>query len=79
MGKRRGIGSRKGGKNAVISRKRKWILKIRPQRKYLRRLRAKRIITTTNYRKLYRWSSSGMFRSVAYLEHFINEKKMKRR
>ncbi|MFX0141329.1 MAG: 50S ribosomal protein L19e [Candidatus Hodarchaeota archaeon] len=79
FGKRRGPGSRKGKKHAVVSKKRKWILKIRPQRKYLRRLRAKRIITHTNYRKLYRWATGGVFRSVAHLEHFINEKKMKRR
>ncbi len=79
FGKRKGAGSRKGKKYAIVSKKRKWILKIRPQRKYLRRLRAKRIITSTNYRKLYRWATAGIFRSVSHLEHFINEKKMKRR
>ena len=79
FGKRRGPGSKKGKKNAVISKKDKWILKIRPQRKYLRRLRAKRIITPTNYRKLYSWATAGIFRSVAHLDNFINEKKMKRR
>ena len=79
FGKRRRIGSRKGKKNAIISKKTQWILKIRPQRKYLRRLRGKRIITPTNYRKLYRWATAGRFRSIAHLEHFINENKMKRR
>ena len=79
FGKRRGTGSKKGKKNAIISKKRRWILKIRPQRKFLRRLRAKRIITSKNYRKLYRWASAGIFRSVSQLEHHINEKKMKRR
>ncbi|MHA1298254.1 MAG: 50S ribosomal protein L19e [Candidatus Helarchaeota archaeon] len=78
-GKRRREGSRKGKKNAIVSKKRRWILKIRPQRKFLRRLRAKRIITPTNYRKLYRWATAGRFRSVSHLEHYINEKKMKRR
>jgi len=79
FGKKRGTGSKKGKKHAVISKKEKWMLKIRPQRKYLRRLRAKRILTPTNYRKLYRWATAGVFRSVAHLETFIKDKKMKRR
>jgi len=78
-GKRRREGSRKGKKNAIVSKKRRWILKIRPQRNYLRRLRTKRIITATNYRKLYSWATAGRFRSVTHLEHYINENKMKRR
>lgn len=79
FGKRRREGSRKGKKNSLVPKKRQWILKIRPQRKYLRYLRAKRIITPTNYRKLYSWATAGRFRSVTHLEHFINENKMKRR
>ncbi|HUY01322.1 MAG TPA: 50S ribosomal protein L19e [Candidatus Deferrimicrobium sp.] len=78
-GKRQGPGSRKGKKTTYNPRKRAWIQRIRPQRKYLRRLRARRIITITNYRKLYRWASSGMFRNVAHLEFFIKDKKLTRR
>jgi large subunit ribosomal protein L19e len=78
-GKRKGPGSRKGKKTTFAPRKQAWIQRIRPQRRYLRRLRARRIITVTNYRKLYRWASSGMFRSVAHLEFFIKDKKLTRR
>ncbi|MHA1650179.1 MAG: 50S ribosomal protein L19e [Candidatus Helarchaeota archaeon] len=78
-GKRKGPGSRKGKKTTYNPRKRAWIQKIRPQRRYLRRLRARRIITVSTYRKLYRWASSGMFRSVAHLEFFIKDKKLTRR
>jgi large subunit ribosomal protein L19e len=78
-GKRKGPGSRKGKKTTYVPRKQAWIQRIRPQRRYLRRLRARRIITVTNYRKLYRWASSGMFRSVAHLEFFIKDKKLTRR
>ena len=78
-GKRQGPGSRKGKKTTYNPRKRAWIKRIRPQRTYLRRLRDRRVITVENYRKLYRWASSGMFRSVAHLETFIKDKKMTRR
>ncbi len=78
-GKRRGPGSRKGKKTTYNPKKKAWIRRIRPQRAYLRRLRSRRIITTSNYRKLYRWASSGMFRNVAHLEFFIKDKKLTRR
>ena len=78
-GKKQGPGSRKGKKTTYTPKKQAWIQRIRPQRRYLRRLRARRIITVTNYRKLYRWASSGMFRSVAHLEFFIKDKKLTRR
>ena len=78
-GKRQGPGSRKGKKTTYNPKKEAWMNRIRPQRKYLRRLRSRRIISVTNYRKLYRWASSGMFRSVAHLEFFIKDKKLTRR
>lgn len=78
-GKRQGPGSRKGKKTTFKPKKESWINRIRPQRRYLRRLRARRIITVNTYRKLYRWASSGMFRDVGYLDNFIKEKKLTRR
>ncbi|MFX1295078.1 MAG: 50S ribosomal protein L19e [Promethearchaeota archaeon] len=78
-GRKRGPGSRKGKKTTYNPKKRAWIQRIRPQRKYLRRLKARRIVNVNIYRKLYRWASSGMFRSVAHLEFFIKDKKLTRR
>lgn len=78
-GKRKGEGSRKGKKTAVISRKQAWILRIRPIRKELQRLRARRLITPTNYRRLYLLAGGGTFRNVAHLTRYISEKKLYRR
>ncbi|MHA1130302.1 MAG: 50S ribosomal protein L19e [Candidatus Helarchaeota archaeon] len=78
-GKRSGPGSRKGKKTTYNPKKQAWIHRIRPQRRYLHRLRSRRIITVSVYRKLYRWASSGMFRSVAHLDFFIKDKKLTRR
>ncbi len=78
-GKKQGPGSRKGKKTTYNPKKRSWIQKIRPQRKYLRRLRSRRIITVSTYRKLYRWTSSGMFRNVSHLDFYIKDKKLTRR
>ncbi|MHA1314962.1 MAG: 50S ribosomal protein L19e [Candidatus Helarchaeota archaeon] len=77
--KRRGEGSRKGKKTAKISRKQAWILRIRPIRKELKRLRARRSITPTVYRKLYLLASGGTFRNVSHLTRYITEKKLFRR
>ncbi|MHA1268735.1 MAG: 50S ribosomal protein L19e [Candidatus Helarchaeota archaeon] len=79
LGRRRGPGSRKGKKYSVISRKRRHILKIRPIRKHLKKLRARRIITPSVYRQLYRWADGNMFRSIAHVDQFIKDKKLTRR
>lgn len=78
-GRRRREGSKEGKKFSTVTKKTRWMLKIRPQRAYLKRLRTKRIITPTNYRKLYSWATAGRFKSVAHLENYISEKKLKRR
>ncbi|MFH1327425.1 MAG: 50S ribosomal protein L19e, partial [Candidatus Bathyarchaeota archaeon] len=48
-GRRRGTGSREGCKGAHLSRKSKWITKIRALRRKLRKLREERTITPTVY------------------------------
>ena len=62
-GRVRGAGSKKGGQNSVVSRKRKWINTIRPIRRYLKALKDKKILGTKEYRKLYSLSSGGFFRN----------------
>jgi large subunit ribosomal protein L19e len=72
-GQRRGPGSRRGTTNARANQKRKWINKIRAQRKYLKELRDEGYITPNNYRLLYNQSKGNLFRSVRYLSNYIRE------
>lgn len=67
-GKRRGYGRRSGKKGARTGpKKRLWINRIRPQRRYLRGLRDNDMITPTQYRELYRKAKGGQYRSLSYL------------
>ena len=78
-GRRKGPGTRKGGKYSVVSRKAMWIGRIRSLRSRLQSLRSRRTITVNTYRILYRKAKGGEFRSVAELERYINEQGMRRR
>lgn len=78
-GRRRGPGTKKGRKYSVVSRKERWMSRIRALRKRLRRLRDRRMITVSNYRLLYRKAGGGEFRSVAELERYITENDLRRR
>ncbi len=70
-GRRSGPGSRTGALRAKVSKKEAWMSKIRALRKKLRRLKVDKIITESNYRKLYKMASSGKFESVAGLERYM--------
>lgn len=78
-GRRRGPGTRKGRKYSVVSRKERWMSRIRALRKRLRTLKERRMITVSNYRMLYSKAKGGEFRNVAELERYINEKNLRRR
>jgi large subunit ribosomal protein L19e len=67
VGRRTGQGSRKGTLHARLPKKRRWIRKIRSQRKVLRELRGEKKISVSDYRRLYRKSKGGEFRSKAHL------------
>jgi len=73
-GRRKGIGSRGGTTYARLPKKRRWIQKIRPQRKMLKELRDKGEIDKKTYRKLYRHASGGMFKSKAHLKSHLGVK-----
>lgn len=66
-GRRRGQGSRKGTAGARNPSKRRWIRTIRPIREMLREMRDSGKITRSVYRKFYRQSKGGMFRSKRQL------------
>ena len=78
-GQRRGVGKRRGKKYSRISRKELWMKKIRPIRKLLRNLRARRVITPTVYRKLYLMAKGGAFRNTAHVKAYIKAHKLTRR
>jgi large subunit ribosomal protein L19e len=73
-GRRKGHGSRKGAKNARISKKERWIKTIRPIRSYLRELRDNKKINPSIYRKYYMKAKGGEFRSKHHLEtHLLSD------
>jgi len=78
-GRARGLGKRKGKKTARTPKKQAWMKKIRPQRKELKKLRDRKLITTATYRKLYKNAKGGMFHSVAQMHRHIKEKELLKR
>jgi len=78
-GRARGIGKRKGTKGARFPKKKMWMNRIRPQRRELKKLRDRKLITTAVYRKLYKNAKGGMFTSVAQMNRHIKEKDLIRR
>ena len=73
-GRRRGQGSRKGGKYARYPRKRRWIKTIRPLRSLLKELRSEGAITPSAYRRYYLKAKGGEFRSRRHLKsHLISD------
>jgi len=78
-GRARGLGKRKGKKTARNPKKQAWMKKIRPQRKELKKLRDRKLITTATYRKLYKNAKGGMFHSVAQMHRHIKEKELLKR
>jgi len=75
-GRRQGKGSRKGSRTARLPRKQAWMLKIRVQRKFLKLLYKKQLLTSSIYRNLYRKAKSGMFRSKRHLRTYITEQQL---
>jgi large subunit ribosomal protein L19e len=66
-GRHSGPGSRRGTPYARVTKKQRWIKRIRAQRDTLAGLRAKKEITPAVYREFYRRAKGGMFRSRAHL------------
>jgi len=78
-GRRKGPGSRKGGSKAVMTKKERWMIKIRALRKRLRELRDRRVITRETYRDLYMLAKGGTFKSVRDLERYIEAHDLRRK
>lgn len=75
----RGHGSRKGKKHSIISRKEKWVVKVRAQRKKLKELKEKRLVDPSTYRRIYGMVKAGTFRSVSDMLTYLEANKLIRR
>ncbi|PSO05973.1 50S ribosomal protein L19e [Candidatus Marsarchaeota G2 archaeon BE_D] len=72
-GKRKAAGSRKGGMGVRRQPEREWVLRVRKQRQYLRKLRADGVIDAKTYRALYLKIKGGVFTSLASLKNYIGK------
>jgi large subunit ribosomal protein L19e len=66
-GRRRGVGSRRGGKYARVSRKKIWMSRVRAQRMLLKELALEKKLQKDVYRKVYKMVKGGAFKSRASL------------
>ncbi|MFZ0830543.1 MAG: 50S ribosomal protein L19e [Thermoplasmata archaeon] len=81
-GRHQGPGSRKGSPISRVTKKGRWMRRIRAQRSLLAELREKKTIPPAVYRSFYQKAKGGMFRSRAHLllnlrlaGHALEEKK----
>lgn len=73
-GRRQGAGARKGKKTARLSGKDAWMAKIRAQRKFLKGIKDKNMVSIKTYRNLYLKSKGGFFRSVRHIKYYMKDK-----
>lgn len=72
-GRAKGLGKRKGTKNARTPKKESWMNRIRPQREFIRMLKEKEKITNAQFRKLYLLAKGGFFRSRRHLKLHVSK------
>jgi large subunit ribosomal protein L19e len=75
-GQRSGPGRKKGRATSKLSSKDRWIMKIRPLRKELKKLRDEGKITSRVYRELYLKAKGNAFRNTAHLRTYIAERRL---
>jgi large subunit ribosomal protein L19e len=72
-GRRRGQGSRKGKFGARLERKTRWMRLIRLQRRFLKELKEKEIVSNKVFYELYAKAKGGFFRSKRHIKLYIEE------
>ena len=70
---RKGPGSRKGTRKARLPKKKAWMIKVRAQRKFIKSLRDKKLITSKTYNFLYKKIKGNFFRSRNHIKLYLNE------
>ncbi len=76
-GRKKGHGKRTGTKKTRTEKKKKWVNKVRSQRKKLKELRTTNTeaVETIGYQKLYKMVKGNYFRGKKYLEKYVKEHK----
>ena len=72
-GRQKGKGSKKGSKHSIVSRKEKWMAKVRVQRIFLKELKDKELVSVKNYRSLYNKVKGGFFRNKRHIKLYLTE------
>jgi len=76
-GRRRGIGSRKGGKYSKVKRKTIWMNKVRAQRKTLFEYSDKGLMEEgSSYRTVYKMIKGGAFKGRGQMVKYLQDNKM---
>jgi large subunit ribosomal protein L19e len=70
-GRRKGAGSKKGGMETRLARKREWVSRVRALRSLLKELKQKGVINSSTYRRYYTRAKSGDFYSKAQLKQHL--------
>ena len=78
-GRKKSIGSRRGGKKARTEPKKRWISRTRALRRELKRLQKEnqKAVNKIGYRKLYRMIKGNFFKGKKYLAAYVEGKKAK--
>ena len=72
-GRHKGKGARKGAKYSLVSKKERWMAKVRVQRTFLKELKEKKLVSTQNYQMLYRKVKGGYFRNKRHIKLYLTE------
>ena len=72
-GRQKGHSSKKGKKTARLPKKKKWIIKIRNQRNFLKELKDKKIINKRMNSDLRSKAKGGFFRSKRHIKIFLEK------
>lgn len=72
-GRRKGAGKKKGTKFSRLPRKDRWMSRVRVQRRFLKELKEKGLLSSHNYRLLYAKSKGGFFRNKRHVKLYLTE------
>lgn len=78
-GRHRGLGRRRGTKNARFPQRKIWMLRIRAIRKDLKELRAEGRIDRTMYRSIYMKAKGGCFKNRRMMKEYVVNEEMRRK
>ena len=72
-GRQKGKGAKKGAKFSRVTKKDRWMSKVRVQRTFLKELKEKKLVSTQNYQMLYRKVKGGYFRNKRHIKLYLTE------